>query len=425
MKSLLASKLVLLLLLSHIANVSLAQNINSDSLLYLALNESKLKNYQSAKEHSRLGIQVAPNYLDFHLLLGRLHQLTSEVDSARYYLNHVVDSNPVYKEAFIYLTDLEVKEGNLDLALRHANEGIEHHPDEISLYLKKMSIFQLEERYKDERVFIEGSLVLFPNSSEMRQRLFFLETKNKTDRIGVNYSITGFDRDGVGPWHLLGVQYIRERSWGTIIGRVNHADRQSFGERLTSGIQYELESYAFIGKKGYFFGSGAVSNSVVFPKMRLGLSYFHNYKNGWESEIGSRYVTVEDRSFRSGVLGIGKYLGSFWLNGRLFVQNEETNFYPAVTVTSRYYFNTRFDYLQVLAGYGTSPDERATLNQFENRVAMDSYRIGIGYFKLWSNHIITGTQVTFNHQELIPASFQRAGIQQNELELFLMLQYKF
>lgn len=425
MKSVPKSIMILFLIGGLFINESFAQKLNSDSLLYLALNESKLKNYKAAREHSRLGIKIAPEYLDFHLLLGRLHQLTGEIDSAKYYLNHVADNNPTYIEAFIYLTDLEIKEGNLDRALRYANEGIEHHPDELTLYLKKMSIFQMEERYKDESIFIEGSLVRFPNSSEMRQRLYFLQTRNNTDRLGVNYSITGFDRDGVGPWHLVGLQYIRERNWGTLIGRVNYADRQSFGESLATGTQFELESYVFVGRNGYVYGAGAFSNSIVFPTTRLGLSYFHNYKSGWETEIGGRYVTMQDRIFSSGILGVGKYVGSFWLNGRMFIQNEQTNYYPAFTLTSRYYFNSRFDYLQALAGYGTSPDERSTLNQFENRVAMDSYRVGFGYFKLWHNHILTGTQLTFNHQELIPASTQRAGIQQNELELFLMLQYKF
>ncbi|HSJ68326.1 MAG TPA: YaiO family outer membrane beta-barrel protein [Anditalea sp.] len=395
------------------------QKVNSDSLLYKALNETKLKNYTLAKKQAKLGVEIAPDYLDFHLLLGRLYQLTGQPDSARYYLNYVADLNPAYVEAFTYLTDLEIQQGNLDLALRHVNDGIEHHPDEQSLYFKKMSIFQIEERFKDEQTFIEGSLQRFPQSSELRQRLYFLETRNKTDRIGVTYSITSFDRDGVGPWHLTGVQYIRERGWGSLIGRINYADRQAFGESLTTGTQFEIESYAFIGRNGYTYISGAYSNSIVFPKIRLGLSYFHNYKNGWESELGGRYVEMGGRHFRSGIIGIGKYLGSFWLNGRAFIQNENTQYFPALTLTSRYYFNSRFDYFQALAGYGTSPDERGTLNQFENRVAMDSYRVGIGYFKLWNQHILTGTQVTYNHQELLP------GLEQKEYELFLMLQYKF
>ena len=413
-------RILILLLFSSIISINtFGQAINSDSLLYQALHEAKVKNYSLSKEQARLGIKIAPEYLDFHLLLGRLHQLTGQPDSARIYLNHVIDNDPNYVEAFGYITDLEINQGNLDLALRYINEGIENHPDHQAFYFKKMSIFQIEERYKDEKVFIEGSLGRFPNNSEFRQRLYFLETRNKTDRLGVNYSLTGFDRERVGPWHLIGLQYIRERNWGSLIGRVNYADRQSLGESISSGTQFELESYVFIGKNGYTHLSGAYSDSEVFPRTRLGLSYFHNYRDGWESEIGGRLVNVAGRQFRSGILGIGKYMGSFWLNGRMFLQNEEPNYYPAFTFTSRYYFNSRFDYLQVLTGYGTSPDERATLNQFENRVAMDSYRVGLGYFRLWNDHILTGTQFTFNHQQIIP------GLQQKEYELFLMLQYKF
>ncbi|KEO73966.1 hypothetical protein EL17_07375 [Anditalea andensis] len=392
------------------------QDINTDSLLLKALNE---KDPRIALEQAKLGVQVAPEYLDFHLLLGRLYQMSGEIDSARYYLNYVIDNNSAYVEAFSYLSDMEVQQGDLPLALSYINDAIAYHPEEQSLYMKKMAILQLQEKLNEEQRFIESALAKFPNNSEFRQRLYLLETRNNSDRIGVNYSFTKFDRDGVGPWHLTGLQYIRERSWGTLIGRINYADRQSFGESISSGVQYELDSYVFTGRNGYTYLSGAYSNSIVFPKVRLGLTYFHNYTNGWESELGVRYVEMGGRNFRSGLLGIGKYIGSFWINGRSFIQNESSNYYPAFTLTSRYYFNTRFDYIQAIAGYGTSPDERATLNQFESRVAMDSYRAGLGYFRLWNKHILTGTQFTYNHQELLP------GLIQNEFELFFMLQFKF
>jgi hypothetical protein len=34
----------------------------------------------------------------------------------------------------------------------------------------------------------------------------------------------------------------------------------------------------------------------------------------------------------------------------------------------------------MIAGYGTSPDDRVTIGQLEQRVSLTSYRIGAGYF---------------------------------------------
>jgi hypothetical protein len=44
----------------------------------------------------------------------------------------------------------------------------------------------------------------------------------------------------------------------------------------------------------------------------------------------------------------------------------------------------------VLTGYGSSPDERVSLVDLEQRISLNSYRIGAGYFKQFGNQFITG-----------------------------------
>jgi hypothetical protein len=52
------------------------------------------------------------------------------------------------------------------------------------------------------------------------------------------------------------------------------------------------------------------------------------------------------------VIGIGKYIGSYWLNLRSYLQinNKEVN--PAFTAT-RDIILTKYDYVTVLTGYGS------------------------------------------------------------------------
>jgi YaiO family outer membrane protein len=164
----------------------------------------------------------------------------------------------------------------------------------------------------------------------------------------------------------------------------------------------------------------AYSEDAVFPKLRLGYSFYQNFKKGWEGDLGIRYLKTQDGTeFTTGVVGVGKYIDSYWVNLRTFIQKDKEDYYPAVTLTVRYYFDTRFDYITLTSGYGSSPEERTTLGQFKERISLDSYRIGAGYFKLFNNHYATGIQLTYNQQEYIRNSTQ------NELELSLMLQYKF
>lgn len=396
-----------------------SQNTDVDSLLFKALKEVKENKLESGLKKSQLGIKLAPDYLDFYLLAGRIHQLTKQNDSARYYFNYVIDKNPVYEDPFLYLINLNLEEEKYLEAETLVNKAIAVHPEKKYFKLKKWNVLQLKNNEKEEYLFLKIIEPEFPDDEEMKQRIFFLESKINSDRIGLNYSFTTFNRDNYGPWHLGSIQYIRERSWGSLIGRVSYADRFAFDESIANGLQYEAESYVFTGKMSYSYFGFAYSDDIVFPKLRIGYSYFQNFKKGWEADLGFRYTKVEAREFRTGVIGIGKYIGSYWINFRTFIQNEKSDFYPAFTLTTRYYFDTRFDYWTVIAGYGTSPDERTTLGQFDQRVALDSYRIGGGYYRLFASHFLTGIQASFNNQEYTP------GLKQNELELSLMFQYKF
>lgn len=410
---------LLIIFISGFNFSALSQKTDVDSLLIDALKDVKGNHYETGLKKTHLGIKLAPDYIDFYLLAGRIHQITKQNDSARYYFDYVIEKNPAYEDAFLYLINLNLGEKKYIEAEKLADKAIAVHPDKKYFKLKKWNVLQLKNDEKEEYQFLKNIEPEFPDDQEMKQRIFFLDSKINSDRVGINYSLTSFNRSNYGPWHLGSLQYIRERSWGSLIGRISYADRFAFGESVANGLQYEAESYIFTGRMNYSYLGFAYSDDLVFPKLRLGYSYFQNFRKGWEADLGFRFTKAEEREFKTGVIGIGKYIGSYWINFRTFIQNEKSDFYPAFTLTTRYYFDTRFDYLTLIAGYGTSPDERTTLGQFDQRVALDSYRISGGYYRLFGNHYLAGIQTTFNKQEYTP------GLKQNELELSLMFQYKF
>ena len=401
-------------------NAVLAQKIDVDSLLNVAVKETyKDKNYESALKKTHLGIKLTPDYLDFYLLTGRIYQLTNVKDSARYYYNYVIEKNPVYEEAFTYLINMEIEEKNYTDAEIAVDKAIEAHPGKKDFRYKKLTIYELMGEKDKSEAYLKEMQAMYPKDSELKLQHFIDNTRLESDRIGINYNLTTFDRSGVGPWHYGSLQYIRERHWGSAIARVNYINRYANGQSITNGIQYEAESYLFTGKNSYSYIGAGYSDDPGFPKLRLGYSFYYNFKKGWEGDLGVRYIDTEDTNVATGVIGIGKYLGSYWLNLRSYLQFDNSTVYPAFTLTTRYYFNTRFDYLTLIAGYGTSPDERTTLGQIEQRLSLDSFRIGGGYYRLFGDHYITGLQLSVNNQEYAP------GLKQIETEIAFMLQYKF
>lgn len=397
-----------------------AQKIDSDSLLTVIVKDMQTtKNYEKNIQRALLGIKIAPTYVDYYLLLGRNYDLVKKNDSARFYYKYYIGKSPANDDALNYLINLELETKNYKEAESIIDKAIELHPESKNFEQKKLTVLQLQKEQKREYEYLKKLQLKNPNDDAVRQLIFQMESKLKSDRMGSTYSYTTFDRKGYGPWHLLGFQYIRERQWGSLTGHINYADRLSSGQSIANGIQYELESYLFTGKNNYSYLGAAYSNDLVFPKFRLGYSFYQNFKKGWEGDLGIRYLKTQDNDFTTVVLGAGKYIGSYWINLRTFIQSENNNFYPAVSLNIRYYFETRFDYVTLTSGYGSSPEERTTLGLFKERISLDSYRMGAGYYKMFYKHYIAGLQATYNKQEYV------RNLTQNELELSLMLQYKF
>lgn len=397
-----------------------AQKIDTDSLLtVIAKDMQNEKNYAKNIQRALMAKKIAPNYLDYYLILGRNHDLLKNKDSAAYYYNYFIKKTNANEDTFNYLINIELEKKNYTEAEKTIEQAIQMHPDNRDFQKKKIVLYQVQKETKKEYNYIQSLQVKYPNDPEIKQSLFLIESKINADRLGINYSYTTFNREGYGPWHLGSIQYIRERGWGSLIGRVNYANRLSSGESIAEGKQFEAESYFFTGKNNYSYVSIAYSPDLVFPRLRVGYSFYQNFKKGWEADLGLRYIESETIETKIIVLGVGKYIGSYWINFRSYLQNNDNEYNPSFALTTRYYLDTKYDYFSVVAGYGTSPDERTTLGQFEQRVSLNSFRIGAGYNRLINNHYLAGIQTTFNNQEYAP------NLKQNELEISLMFQYKF
>lgn len=128
----------------------------------------------------------------------------------------------------------------------------------------------------------------YPENAQAQLLLSRLYATSRKNRIGLSYNYTFFDQDGVRPWHFGSIYYIWEERKGSLSARVNFADR---GFSRGSGYQFEAEAYPR-HFNSYSFINFAYSNALIFPKFRFGYSYYENLKNGWEAEIGLRYINA-------------------------------------------------------------------------------------------------------------------------------------
>jgi cellulose synthase operon protein C len=77
-------------------------------------------------------------------MLGRAFALAGKTDSARLELNYVIQKNPKYKDAYIYLVNTETVACNYLQALEYADLGLKQFPNDRDLLLKKLDIYSKE-----------------------------------------------------------------------------------------------------------------------------------------------------------------------------------------------------------------------------------------------------------------------------------------
>ena len=117
---------------------------SSDNLYKDAKREIDLKHYQKAINLCNKAIDISPKNLDVHVLLGHAYSLAGKIDSARLQLNYVIEKNPKYRDAYIYLVNMEAVACNYLQALEYADMGLKYFPNDRDLLLKKLDIYNKE-----------------------------------------------------------------------------------------------------------------------------------------------------------------------------------------------------------------------------------------------------------------------------------------
>ena len=200
----------------------------------------------------------------------------------------------------------------------------------------------------------------------------FAQKDSLPNTIYIGYEQTHFDQQFPDDWRMSSLGYSRHTGWGTLLGRVNYANRFA-----RCGWQAEGEAYPVLNEKLYAYaGLSYGSDAPVFPQWRAGSTLYYAFAKGWEAEGGFRYLRF-DQSIWMGTAGVSKYLGAWLLNARTFfsVQTPANNL--SYFIKAQRFLNNEKDYVWVQAGSGISPDESRNI-QLNTASQLVTKRVGAG-----------------------------------------------
>ncbi len=343
---------VLIFFLAISFQVKSQNPLSSDELFTNARHAAfEEKDYPKAKELAFEALEKSPNYADIDIFLGRIYSWNHQYDSARIHFSKVLDAKP-NEDASTAYADLEYWNDNYQNSLEICNKALVSYPNSEGLLLRKAKNLKKLKRYKEAAGVTEQILKTNKKNTAALALANSLRDAASVNKISISYENSSFDKQFDKAWNLGSISYSRQTKLGSVIARINYANRFA-----TNGLQGEVDAYPHISKTFYgYLNFGYSGNVGVFPNYRAGFSLYANLPNSFEGEVGFRYLYFTSAT-NIYTASIGKYWKSFLFTARTYITPSTTDLSQSYSIATRYYLKGADDYLGLTLGTGISPDD--------------------------------------------------------------------
>lgn len=370
-------------------------NLSSDELFLKARNQAfENKNYPEAIKLSKQALSKSPNYTDIAVFLGRLYTWSDQVDSARIVFNQLEDRQVQDEDFFLAYASLEYWNDQPNKALAIVNKGLSYSPNSEDLLYLKARIDYSEDNYEDADKTLSRLLSENAKHTEARALSKRIQEYTSKNAIGLSYNFSHFDKQFEDNWHIASVSYRRRTPIGSVIFKINYANKFA-----SNGLQYELEAYPRISKTFYMYVGTGYSNHVgIFPNYRTGASLYANLPKSFEGELGLRQLYFSSNLWMY-TASVGKYYQNYWFNLRTFITPSDKNISHSYTGTVRYYTKGANDYIGFMIGTGISPDDSRSYLLGDRTYKLKTFKVGADYnFSIKRTNLFSIGATYFNQE---------------------------
>lgn len=395
----------------------LAQTPNTDVMLQQAIEAKKNNQLKESERIAMDALEIAPDYIDFHVLLGSIYLQQQLLDQAIEQYNIALTNTAYYKVASDGIASAYLQKKDYSKALKLYKELKDNFP-ENDIYKKKIiDIYLTNEEFENALTVAKFWLEKKPKSKEAKYYFKLIqshEIATKQNEIGFSFMPSFYNSDQS---YILSLDYIKKFAdkKHTLISRINYRNRKP-----SDGFQLDIEDYWSHNEKHYSHFLGSYSPHEVFPDFSAGYSLFSSFPKSWELETGIRYITSIDSNIYSAVIGANKNYPKHFFMLRNFVIANDSNVFPSHNLTWRYFVEdiSRDDFISLILGLGANPDLQ------NNRFLDDGFNgyndksIGIGYQKTVGSSIMSFTPVynSINKEN---------DVNMNRFDIYFNIHYRF
>jgi YaiO family outer membrane protein len=337
---------------------------------------------------------------DVRFYLGLIYSWSGRYDDARNEFKKLEQTRPNSLELTNAQYNVEYWSGDYSAAITILDKSISKNPNELDLLIKKAKMLNNLGKRKEASATIEKVLDKDPASLEARLVYAQIKNSNTQNTISANFTYDFFS-DSTNPWYFSYLQYSRKTSIGTVIGRVNYANRFN-----SDGFQVEADSYLSFWKGGYTYANIGFSGSSIFPDFRCGLEYYHNLPHSFEASLGFRYMKFSSSDVLLYTGTVGKYYKSYWFSIRPQFRFRNGDVSYSFKLASRRYFSDPETYIGVEVNFGTAPDFDHQNIDYSYLARLKSWGTKIVYSQRLGQLWVISSKVGFDRNEIIKNSYR-------------------
>ena len=378
---------------------SLLQAQSTSELFDLAKSLSKDKAYFQSQQILRDILGKEDNG-DVRFYLGLVYSWNGQYNEAREEFRTLVKDRPTSLELVNARYNVEFWSGNYAAAIDVLDWGIELHPNELDLQIKKAKMLGYLNRNKEATTVLEGVLSKEPNMFEAQDLLVVIKNSNLKNTVSVN-GTADFFSDNISTWYSSYLQYSRRLDVGTVIGRLNYANRFS-----TNGYQLEADGYLSLWKGGYSYANIGFSPSSIFPDFRCGYEYYHSLPEAFEASLGFRYLRFSPTDIVIYTGSVGKYYGNYWFSLRPQFRFNQGDVSYSFRLSARRYFSEADSYVGLDANFGTAPDFDHQNIDYSYLKRLKSYGVRATYSQKFAKVWVVSTKLSISRDEIIKGMYR-------------------
>lgn len=376
------------------------RSMGVDDLYTLARQKAFNGEREEARRICRIALEKSPNYHEIAILMGRTYAWDGKREDAKKVYNTILVKEPQHIETVLALADVEIWDNKPLEAVAVLDSCLAVYPNNFELLLKKGKALIEAKQEKEALMVLNRAIDINPGSLAGIELIQKIKTARLKYTLSVNAASDLFSAY-FDPMHYLSLQFGTVTKPGTLVGRINYANRFS-----QSGVQPEVDFYPGLWKGAYAYLNYGFTSSSLFARHRLGAEIFQALPRSFETSAGLRYMDFgAGSSITIYTASLGWYHKSYWFSARTFITPSNGDISRSLNLTTRKYFADANNYIGITAGAGFSPDARRiqTNTGFEpgnNIYLLKAQKIELSWQKSIRYNMSLLMDVYYSHQEL-------------------------